>query len=299
LRALPAALRVLRRTQPDIVHVNDGPSCLVWGAAARLAGVPLVWHVRLDMPGNFADRVRLRLADRLVFVADTIRKRCRTAHSTASVTVVNGVDTSSHTPFVDRSVIRAELGLRADACVLGFVGTFNATKQPAWAIEALVQARATNPAVCLVLVGADEDGAATAARLRAQAEQAGVAEAVHLVGYRSDVPRVLPAFDLLLLPSRSEAMPRVVLEAMACAVPAVATRVGGTPEIITHGTNGWLVDAQDRSGFAKTVAWLARDSETLSRAGQAARATVVRRFNHTQTVTQIEAVYDALRVLFS
>src|SRR5688572_1581694 len=119
----------------------------------------------------------------------------------------------------------------------------------------------------------------------------GLLDSVHLLGRRGDMPEVLSALDVFVLPSESEGMSNAILEAMAMRLPVVATDVGGAREQIEEGRSGFLVDYPDSAALARKVLALLRDPELRGRVGGAARERVVERYSAAGMVRQIEDLY--------
>jgi glycosyltransferase involved in cell wall biosynthesis len=115
-----------------------------------------------------------------------------------------------------------------------------------------------------------------------------------LLGDRADVREVLAALDVFVLPSRTEGMSNALLEAMAMALPVVATAVGGTPEVIADGRSGLLVPPDDASALAAAIARVLADADLARRLGAAARQTVEERYGARSMVRRLEAVYAAV-----
>ena len=132
------------------------------------------------------------------------------------------------------------------------------------------------------------------AEAAALASTLGLSGAIHLLGRRSDMPEVLSAFDVFVLPSQSEGMSNAILEAMAMELPVVATSVGGAPEQIEEGKSGFLVGYPDSHAMAVQLARLLGDEPLRSRIGAAARERVVERYSATGMVRQIEDLYATL-----
>jgi glycosyltransferase involved in cell wall biosynthesis len=155
----------------------------------------------------------------------------------------------------------------------------------------LLEALARVPDVHAVLAGADvETGGAYRRELEAEAERLGVADRVVLAGYRPSVAAELAEVDALVLPSRIEGLPVVVLEAMAHAKPVVATPVGGTPELVEDGVTGVLVD--DVDGLAEALRRLAADPDEARRLGEAGRRRVEERFSEEAMTRRVLELYD-------
>ena len=126
------------------------------------------------------------------------------------------------------------------------------------------------------------------------ARSLGLEGAIHLLGRRSDMPEVLSAFDVFVLPSQSEGMSNAILEAMAMELPVVVTAVGGAPEVVEEGVSGFLVDYPDSATMAARLSALLGDRERSREVGVAARARVVSRYSSAGMVRQIEDLYAKL-----
>jgi glycosyltransferase involved in cell wall biosynthesis len=165
-----------------------------------------------------------------------------------------------------RDAVRAELGLTPDEPVLISVAMLRPGKGVGSLLRALRLLVDRGFAGSLVLVG---DGSERA-RLEATARDLELGDRVRFLGQRSDVPRLLSAADLYVLPSRAEAFPTVLMEAAACGLASVATRVGGVPEIIRHGENGLLVPVGDSKAMASAIQGLLAEPQRRARlAGRA------------------------------
>jgi glycosyltransferase involved in cell wall biosynthesis len=152
---------------------------------------------------------------------------------------------------------RRDLGLPADALVVGAVGRITRQKGYPVLIGAAAQVVAEVPQAHFVIVGEGEQG-----DLRAQAAQMGVEDSVHLLGPRNDVPELLPAMDLLASSSLWEGFPTVILEAMTARVPVVATDVSGTRDLVEDQVTGLLVPAGDAEALAQAIIRALRDPGT-------------------------------------
>jgi glycosyltransferase involved in cell wall biosynthesis len=123
--------------------------------------------------------------------------------------------------------------------------------------------------------------------MRALIEQCGLADRVWLLGLRDDMPAVYPTLDVLVSTSHSEAMPLAVMEAMACGVPVVATRVGGVPDLVAHGHTGWLVSPGNFEGIAQQVASLIEQPPLRAQMGRCARERAMHSFELRHNVARV------------
>ena len=154
----------------------------------------------------------------------------------------------------------------------------------------------------MVIIGDDSvfsDNADYVPLLRKMAGESGLAGRVHFLGFRSDMPNIYPALDILVNAARREAFGLVVTEAMACAKPVIGTQSGGIPEIITHGKDGFLFPVRDAQKLAELLLGLVRSPELRQRIGAAARQTVLERFTIERQVRQQEELYVELANLNS
>ena len=298
--ALGRAQRVAESFRPDVIQTH--------GYKANLVGVVLRW--RLGMPwlafshgrtdegpktrlyhrlGDFV----LRRADRIVAVS-AARKAALIAQGCSPaklVTVHNAVTLPSG--CVDVAAVRRELGLRVDRPLIAVIGRLSPEKGQAHFVGAMADVVRALPDVQALVLGEGQDEGG----LRAQAASLGLGEAVRFVGYRRDLDRIYPAIDLLVLPSLSEGLPNVVLEAMAHARAVVATRVGGVPEVVDDGVSGVLVPAADAPALARAIVEVLRDEPRRAAMGEIARARIVRDFSVHARTERLLALYAELRRL--
>jgi len=288
--------QLLRREQIDLVHTRNAEAFFYGSVAARLGGVRCLLHSEHgrtfdDHPRRFwAQRLLSKLADGIFTVSDQLRQDlCRhVGLRPEQVQVVpNGVDLSR---FVgaDRPRARQALGIAADSIVLGSVGRLVAVKNYGLLLRAM-----QDPALAqahLVLVG---DGPERGS-LQNLADTPSLAGRVHLLGHRDDIPELLPAFDIFVLPSISEGMSNTLLEAMACGVAPVASRVGGSGEIVADGTCGLLFDSNDEEGLRHALRRLVSDDSERVRIGAAARQRVLTTFDMRSMILAYEALYARL-----
>lgn len=292
-RVYREALHLLGTERIDVVHLNEDRTVLPWGLAARRCGVPVVWHVRQERANRWLDGLRLRLADRVVFVADANRVRFAGRTLPPALTLHNVVDLERFRPSADRREAKRALGLDPDRLTLTFVGNLVERKRPTWVLRAAAELQARYP-LQVLLAGAPFGPAAYVERLRALAAAAPEPAHVHLLGARDDVPALLAASDLLTLPSvrSGEAFPRVVIEALAAGVSVVASDVAGVREALRHGVDGLLVDPDDEAAYRRALAALLGDDARREAMGRAAAPSAAARFGG-------ETMADALLELYA
>jgi glycosyltransferase involved in cell wall biosynthesis len=278
----------------DVVHTHNPSPLLHAVPAALLARVGRRVHTkhganRYGRRGLWAARALVRMVHAVVAVssqtADIARSKERVPESRLRV-VPNGIPLRPFHPDAQASTrVRAQLGIRPDAFVVGSVGRLVAEKDYPLLVRAV--AHLLSERFRLVIVG---DGNA-----RAEIERAIPADRaryVTLTGVRRDIPAVLAAFDLFALSSRTEGLPLAVPEAMACALPVVATAVGGLPSVVPA-TCGVLVRPGDEAELARTIGALARDRTRVRALGESARSHALARFSIERMVDDYERIYRA------
>lgn len=188
-----------------------------------------------------------------------------------------------------RAAARRHLGFAEDDVLIGTVGAFRPEKNQRLLVDSFSRIAPRDLRLHLVLVGYG----GLQEPLRAQAERAGLGDRVTFTGRRDDVQQLLPALDVFALSSLQEGLPLSLLEAMAAGVPAVATAVGGVPEVLTDGREGFLVPAGDASGLAAALMRLVDDDALRGRMGAAAAETA-RGFSVGAAVERIQQLYTAV-----
>jgi len=282
-----AARRFLKSASPTIIHVHDESSALAWGLAARAKRIPLVWQVHQQLPQRWVDWLLRRLAAHIVFVAANNQRRFNGVDLPASSVIYNGVDLAQFHPAPRRT---------EGAVNIGFISNLVDRKRPDWLVRAAGQLAREGLNIKVLLAGNDFTGGAKAKELQELARREGIAGRYNYIGPRSDVPDVLRSLDILVLPSErdKEAFPRIVVEAMACGIPVLATAVAGVPEAVADGETGSLVDPDDFDGFVNALRILVLDAELRRRYGAAAVARCRALFSMEANAAAISQVYRSV-----
>lgn len=278
---IPRIAHWLRRHDVELVHTHNRFALIYGAPAARLAGARVVHTKHGNNPRGGKRLVAGNLAGRLVhaFVAvspetaEFARKR-REVDERRLLVIPNGIELGRfHPAAAGRDRVRRELGIDADAWVIGTVGRIAAEKNQALLVQAM--APLLGPKTRLVIAG---DGPLLTA-LTEQIGGLGVAGSVHLLGARKDVPDILNALDTFVLSSDTEGLPLVVPEAMATGLPVISTAVGGVPSVIDDGQTGFLVPRGDEQALRDRAAALRADPAASRAMGERARSAAITRFS--------------------
>jgi glycosyltransferase involved in cell wall biosynthesis len=298
--ALPGNLLRLRRiiesNDIDIVHV-DGVTNFVPALAARLTGRPVVWLYNDYLPGPLR-RVLLPLvsawAAALVVQGECLKEsltagypRLRDRTVVLSSAVDPGKFAAGEDTPAQRRRIREELGIPASCTVIGTVRNVNRLKGYTYFLEAAGKIKKTLAPVRFLVVGRKLDtDPGYWDHLQQLTAQLGLEQDVIYTGFRDDVPALLSALDLFVLPSLQESCPVALLEAMAMQVPVVATDVGSVREMVTDGRSGFVVPPGDADALARAVlTYLAQPQPQVRAMVEAARRKVQQQFT-VQTIAR-------------
>jgi sugar transferase (PEP-CTERM/EpsH1 system associated) len=276
--------RWFRRWRADVVHTHDQRSLIYAAPAAWLAGVPRVIHTRHGRDVGATPRGRAlighlsRLVDHFVCVSGDI-EQLSVAEGIAPWrlrTIRNGID-------LDRFAFS---GPHPGGPVIA-VARLSPEKDLANLVRAAAIARQRDPDLRIEIAG---DGPCLP-ELRQLVAELGLEGRVALLGEVDDVAGLLARGGLFVLPSRSEGIALTLLEAMARGLPVVATRVGGTPEVVLDGQTGLLVPSGDPAALAEAILRLRRDPERGEAMGRAARQRAEERFDVRRMVADYETLY--------
>lgn len=285
----------IRKDGADIVHVNT-PYNFQPALAASLSDASLVWHFNdtLTPPPirQLAARAARRWADEIVVAADAVHD-VYFPSSVESKTIYAPVDLSKFNPeTVSPDPVRAELSVSNGDLLVGTVGNLNPIKGHEYLLRAIPQLNTRENRLSVAVVGAElESRAEYATKLRELCNELDIEDRVAFLGWRSDIPALLSALDLFVLPSVAEACPMVVLEAMSMGCPVVATDVGGVSEQIPSDDYGWVVPSKDSGALATAINEALANPEERHHKAQRAREHVARDFSLAACVQRHLATY--------
>lgn len=302
LKAALAIRRILREEHSDIVHTFFETSNTWGGLVTKLSFGPALVSSRRDMGVLRSSKHRLVynlvnvLSDRVQTVSNEVRRLCienEAINPEKVFTIYNGVDLALADLAEARNSFREEHGLDSASHLVTTIANIRRIKGLDTLIEAAAIVRRQFPSILFVIAGAiNEPGYFE--ELKLLVKDLALEQNIQFLGVVHDVFPLLKASDLFCLPSRTEGFSNALLEAMACGLPCVATRVGGNPEAIIHGENGYLVPSDDPAATANFIISVLDDPETAMQLGRAARKTVISRFTVDHMIAQLVQFYEAL-----
>ncbi len=281
ISSLMALIRIIRAVKPDVLHLNSSKVGLLGGLAGRIAGVPRIVFTAHGWPFNedrsLVQRFLLRtlarcttlLAHRTIAVSDAVARALGGGMSV----IRNGI---THGSFMQKEEARATLLAQSAASDFWFgtIAELHPVKGLTYAIDAFRQHAALYPRAQYVIIGDGEERAT----LEEQINATEFSNRIHLCGFHEDAADHLKAFDALILPSLSEGLSYVLLEAGAAHIPVIATRVGGIPEIIEDGESGVLVPPRDSHALAQALERVHNDPSYRESLASGLHSRVLRQF---------------------
>jgi glycosyltransferase involved in cell wall biosynthesis len=309
---LRSALRVatlIREERPHVLHTHTAKAGAIARAAAILAGdarPPVVVHTFHGHvlkgyfgPGRTAlfrrvEQTLARTADVLVAVSPEVRDELvelgvAPREKFAVIRLGIPLEERLAEPSADGD-FRTLYGIPDGAFVVGWVGRMTGVKDTGAVLEIVRSARAHGVDAVLCMVGDGPDRT----RLEQLAHELGIARACYFVGYQEDVAGYFRLFDAFVLPSVNEGTPVSAIEALASGTPVVANRVGGVPDVVRDGLDGFLVDPGDVAGAGAKLAVLAGDDGLRRKMGEAGRTRVLERYAVSRLVDDVDRLYRSL-----
>lgn len=291
---------ICRRQRIDIVHSHNWTTFLYAVLAARLASVPVILHgehgrdteqYEHNWKRSWARKYLASCCDQLTAVSSDIAELLRNTWGVPEwkiSLIPNGVMLDKFKPVRDRGPAKRALGIEAYAPTIGAViGYIRPVKDLPTLLMAFALVRQKVPDAQLLVVG----HAPAVQQFEDLAKELAIADAVHFLGKRSDIPEIMSAFDVYVNSSIYEGMSNTILEAMASGVPVVATAVGGTPTIVSDGVNGFLVPPKAPEPMSEAILRLLQDENKRQAMARAGRQHIERHHCFQETLRRYEALY--------
>ena len=286
--------RAMKRNKCMLAHFHDAHSVSVGSMAASLAKVPLrVISRRVDFPlkkNYFSRRKYKKNIDAIIAISKGVKEVLVGGGIDPNVIKVipSGIDFTPYMEAASSGYLRGKLSLAPDDFLVGIVAHLADHKGHQYLIQATKALKEHSSKIKVIIVGSGP----LHMELTKQAEESGVKDIVFFLGFREDVPQILSSLDVFVLSSYLEGMGSSILDAMACSLPVVATKVGGIPEVVRHRETGLLVSPRNPSALANAILKLYNDRELASRFGQNGYRVVHQKFSSEAMAEKIIRVYE-------
>ena len=305
IRAFLALWALLRREKATIVHTHTYKAGILGCWAAKMAGVPIIVHTPHGhiFFGHFnplvtrcfmiIERLTAAIVDRMVALTEGERRdylAFSVANAHKMVTIHSGVNIDQFMKVKRNGrEKRRSLGLNTNGFVVGTIGWLLPIKGPMYLLKAMAEVWQYHPDIQLVYVGKGD----LEKELKGEAYRTGVSDKVKFLGWRDDIPEIMQILDIFVLPSLNEGMGRVLVEAMASGKPIVASNVGGIPDLVKHGHNGFLVGPGDVNGLSLAIKKLIEDEQLRPKMGTNGRA-MAWDYGVEEMIKKIDDLYTSL-----
>jgi glycosyltransferase involved in cell wall biosynthesis len=287
--------RVIRAERPDLLHAHSRRGELLTALAGRLENLPMIYSRRVDNPPRWLDRhLKFPLFGKIIAISEGIRGALlQVGVSGEQVTCVpSAVDTERYRPECEGEWFLREFSLESKQPVLAVIAQLIERKGHAVLFDALPAVLSRHADLQVMVFGQGP----LESRLRQAVRQRGLERCVRFEGFRADLDRIIPCLDLIVHPAFMEGLGVSLLEAAACGMPIIASRVGGIPEAVRHGLNGYLVEPGDSKAIAGAINDLLDCPEKRREFGRAGRKIVLERFSIQRMVEGNYRVYQSLLV---
>jgi len=292
------AMKILREENCSLLESHGYKSHILAFLLSRLKVLPWVstshgwtaedWKVRFY---HFIENFFLRFADHAIAVSPAFEQKLkRLRGEKPTECVFNAVSASEIKGESKGQEIREDCGCTEKTLLLGCFGRLSSEKGQAVLLKGFAEVRDEHPDSRLVFVGDGPDRQ----KLEQMSEKLGLRDRVFFQGYRQNMRDYFDAIDLLVLPSLSEGLPYVVLEAMSLEVPVISTRVGALDLLIKDSENGWLVPAGDDAALAKKIIQVAGDRDLLQSVGTKGKERLYPEFSPDRRAQKLLAIYQSL-----
>jgi glycosyltransferase involved in cell wall biosynthesis len=302
--------RMIRQQRPHILHTHTAKAGAIGRLAAVLAGrarptiVVHTFHGHVLRgyfgPGRTAifrtlERLLARTSDTLIAVSPEVRDdlvALKVAPRQKFAVIRLGIELDERVAALDESRVRTRrvMGVPDQRFLVGWIGRMTGVKRTVDVLRSfrLLRDRGVDACLCMVGDGPERE------QIEQLAGDLGLMRDCLFPGYQEDVGAFFAAFDAFVLPSGNEGTPVTAIEALASGCPVVATRVGGVPDVVRDGEDGFLVEPGDLEGLADALARLAADPELRQRLGEAGRKRVLPRYAVERLIDDVDGLYRRL-----
>ena len=300
--------KLIKKNKPLIVHTHSSKAGLLGRLAAKFAGIPIIvhtphGHVFFGYFGPLKTKIFIileklasRITDKIVALTNREKEdhlRLRIANDDKFIIIHSGIDLKKfkELSFNEKQNLKRDLGIPENILIIGTAGRLEPVKGPEFLIEAAKYIISKYPNTHFLFSG---DGHLKQ-NLEERASELGIEKNIIFLNWRDDVAKIISIYDVFVLPSLNEGMGRVLVEAMALGKPIVASNIGGIPDLVSHGKNGFLVPPKDPRELANCIQILIEDEEKRAKMGKAGKE-IVENFTKEKMVEKIAELYKELMI---
>lgn len=294
-------LRLIKKENIGLIHSHLFDTNFYSCIAAKMMNIPHIAtehgdiHLatrKMNIKRFIKAKVMSIFSDKIIFVSKFTRDkflRIAKVPKKKAIVVYNGIDLNKYEDQIDIQKKRAEIGINQDEFVIGNVGSLYPVKGQTYLLKAARNVISEIPSAKFLFIG--KGGLKNI--LKEEAEHLGIENSVKFLGFREDIKELLKVMNVFVLSSLSEGLPLSLIEAMASKVPVVATNVGGIPEVVDDGMNGFLIPPAEPEAMAIKIKSLLKDSflaDTVAQQGYEK----IRQFDIQSMLNKYEEIYSEL-----
>lgn len=288
-------IKIIKSEKIDILHLNTlTPFCKYAGIAGVLLRIPVVWFVRENPMISRSKRLRFwlkMLSSKIIFVDRDTKEKLLPENRSDVEVIYNGVDTETFKPFKSTFLFE-KFNIASTKKLIGYIGLITKRKGLDYLIKALPLIKERNENFKVIIIGGHKTTEeAYFLEIKNLIKKLKLESEVYFTGELTDIEFPLNSLDIIVLPSLEERCSRTLLESLATAKAVVATKVGGTPEIIDDGINGILVEAENEKQIADAVLRLLSNNELRDMMGKNARLKAEKFFDIRENMKRIRELY--------
>ncbi len=285
--AFARLLWLFKRERVDVIHAHSSRDAWLAGAAGQLLGIPVfrTRHLLTRIGGRY---VYTHLTDRVITVSEGVRQYLisRGVSGDKIISVPTGINLKRFDPArTDLADMRARLGIPREAFVIGIIAVLRNAKGHRFLLQALQRLTPEFPQLRLLIAGEGPQGR----NIRNLIVDLGLEQQVMMLGHQEDIPSLLKALDVFVLPAQEEALGTALIEATAMGVPVIATRIGGIPEVV--GEAGLLFPSEDVDALVTHLRALIRSPKLAARMREQGKARARELYDENLMVRRTEALY--------
>jgi glycosyltransferase involved in cell wall biosynthesis len=286
----------MKRKRCRLAHFHDAHSVAVGSAAASLAKVPIrVISRRVDFPlkkNLLSKRKYTQNVDAIIAISEGVKKVLVRGGINAKIirVIPDGIDFAPYEDKTSKDYLRQELSFAPDDFLVGIVAQLTDEKGHKYLIQATKHLKEHTPNIKIIVVGEGP----MQLELDKQVKEIQGEDMVFFLGFREDIPQILNALDVFVLSSDHEGLGSIIMDAMACRLPIVASRVGGIPEVVDHMKTGLLIPPKGPKSLANAILKIYQDRELGRRLGQRGYEQVHQKFSAESMAWQAIDLYEEL-----
>lgn len=292
-KSLRTLIRFIRTHNIHLIHTDTPRQAFYLGIAGLLCHKPMIWHIRTSEKQNrLFDRLLFAMSRRVIPVSHAAAIRFRHLPGQHKIQIIyNGIDVADYAQSDNSRSVRAEFAPNGEL-LIGTAGQLVPEKGLDTFIEAAAQVlKEVKTKIRFLIIGRGTGD--YTAYLQKKAADLGIADNVTFTGFRRDMPHVMAALDIFVLATKAaEGLSRVILEAMACSVPVITTKLGGNPELVIDGETGILVQTDNPKTFASAMVDLIKNDQQRKTMGIRGRERAKSEFDLTATINALEHIYQ-------